>query len=57
MNNQSQKILFIDRDGTLIFEPEDFQVDLLSKIRLLPGVIQALARPVSNTHLTLPTNA
>ena len=51
MNNQSQKILFIDRDGTLIFEPEDFQVDLLSKIRLLPGVIQALARLKDSGYL------
>lgn len=38
------KVLFIDRDGTLIEEPEDNQVDGLHKIRLLPGVIHALAR-------------
>ena len=44
MNNQSQKILFIDRDGTLIHEPEDFQVDLLSKISLVPSVIEALTK-------------
>ena len=51
MNNQSQKILFVDRDGTLIFEPEDFQVDLLSKIRLLPGVIQALTKLKDSGYL------
>lgn len=37
-----RKILFVDRDGTLIEEPEDFQVDALDKVRLLPGVIPAL---------------
>lgn len=37
-----QKILFVDRDGTLIEEPFDFQVDSLDKIKLIPGVIPAL---------------
>jgi len=36
------RILFIDRDGTLIEEPEDFQVDALEKVRLVDGVIPAL---------------
>ena len=37
-----QKIAFLDRDGTLIWEPPDEQVDRLDKISLLPGVIPAL---------------
>ncbi|KTD19327.1 histidinol-phosphatase/imisazoleglycerol-phosphate dehydratase [Legionella lansingensis] len=37
-----EKVLFIDRDGTLIEEPEDFQVDELHKIRLCSSVIPSL---------------
>jgi imidazoleglycerol-phosphate dehydratase / histidinol-phosphatase len=36
------KVLFIDRDGTLIEEPSDYQVDSTDKVRLIPGVIPAL---------------
>jgi imidazoleglycerol-phosphate dehydratase/histidinol-phosphatase len=36
------QVLFLDRDGTLIEEPYDNQVDTLDKIRLVRGVIPAL---------------
>jgi imidazoleglycerol-phosphate dehydratase / histidinol-phosphatase len=36
------KVLFVDRDGTLIEEPPDEQVDAIAKIRFMPGVFAAL---------------
>ena len=39
-----KKVLFIDRDGTLIREPEDEQIDSLEKLEFYPGVFQYLAR-------------
>lgn len=37
-----KKVLFIDRDGTIIIEPEDFQIDSFEKLKFYPGAISAL---------------
>jgi imidazoleglycerol-phosphate dehydratase/histidinol-phosphatase len=36
------KVIFLDRDGTIIVEPPDEQVDSLEKLDLIPGTIQGL---------------
>ena len=54
-----KKILFIDRDGTLIQEPPlDFQVDALEKLEFLPGVFTYLGKIVREMdfELVLVTN-
>ncbi len=37
-----KKILFLDRDGTIIKEPKDEQIDSLDKLEFVPGVIRVL---------------
>jgi len=38
------RLLFIDRDGTLIQEPPDHQIDDFSKLSFVPGMLQYLPR-------------
>ena len=54
-----KKVLFIDRDGTLILEPPtDFQVDSLEKLEFYPKVLQNLAKIVKELdyELVMVTN-
>lgn len=39
-----KKVLFIDRDGTLIREPADYQVDDIAKLEFYPGVFKYLGK-------------
>ena len=39
-----KKVLFIDRDGTIILEPEDEQVDGIDKVDFLPAVLRYLGK-------------
>lgn len=40
----TKKVLFIDRDGTIIKEPADFQIDSFDKLEFLPNAINNLSR-------------
>lgn len=48
-----KRILFIDRDGTILREPEDEQVDSFDKFQFVPGVIGALSFLVRHTDYQL----
>lgn len=37
-----KKAIFVDRDGTIIVEPEDEQIDTLEKLEFVPGAISGL---------------
>ncbi len=54
-----KKVLFIDRDNTIIVEPRDnYQVDSFTKLEFVPGVITALASIVKQLpyELVMVTN-
>ncbi len=54
----SKKVLFIDRDGTLIKEPFDEQVDSIEKLIFYPKVITSLSKIASELdyELVMVTN-
>jgi imidazoleglycerol-phosphate dehydratase/histidinol-phosphatase len=53
-----KKVLFIDRDGSLIIEPPDQQIDSLEKLEYYPGVFTWLGRIAreSDYELVIVTN-
>jgi imidazoleglycerol-phosphate dehydratase / histidinol-phosphatase len=53
-----KKVLFIDRDGTIIEEPEDEQVDNFEKLVFLPAAISCLSQIAKETdyELVMVTN-
>jgi imidazoleglycerol-phosphate dehydratase / histidinol-phosphatase len=48
-----KKVLFIDRDGTLIIEPADEQIDSLEKLEFYPGIFTWLGRIARETDFEL----
>jgi len=48
-----KRVLFIDRDGTLIEEPADEQVDSFEKLRFKPGVFRNLGMICQQTDFEL----
>jgi imidazoleglycerol-phosphate dehydratase / histidinol-phosphatase len=51
------KVVFLDRDGTIIREPIDEQVDTLEKLELIPGAITGMRRLVdTGFNLVMVTN-
>jgi imidazoleglycerol-phosphate dehydratase / histidinol-phosphatase len=48
-----QKVLFIDRDQTIIEEPEDFQIDSFEKLKFLPYALTSLAQIAKQTDYVL----
>ena len=53
-----KRVLFIDRDGTLIEEPSDFQIDSFAKLKFTPEVLRFLGkiRRENDYELVMITN-
>jgi imidazoleglycerol-phosphate dehydratase/histidinol-phosphatase len=48
-----KKVLFIDRDGTLVLEPEDYQLDAFDKLIFYPQVFTYLGKIARELDYTL----
>lgn len=48
-----QKVLFIDRDGTMVLEPSDYQLDSFEKLEFYPKVFQYLGKIASELEYEL----
>ena len=46
-----KKVLFIDRDGTLALEPQDYQLDALDKLEFYPEVFKYLGKIATRNGL------
>lgn len=53
-----KKVLFIDRDGTMVLEPSDYQLDSFEKLEFYPKVFQYLGKIASELdyELVMVTN-
>ena len=48
-----KRVLFIDRDGTLVLEPENYQLDCLTKLEFYPKAFQFLSKIVKELDFEL----
>lgn len=50
-NQTKAKYAFLDRDGTLIFEPQDtYQIDSIEKLKILDGVIDGMKKLIAQGY-------
>ena len=48
--NAGMKVIFFDRDGTLVIDPPDLRVDSIDKVSLFPDTLQALKLLADNDY-------